>query len=147
MTIRDHIDLAYEPVTESGCWIWIRALNKGGYGQVWDGRRQLSAHRFMYEREHGPIPDGMCVCHKCDTRCCVNPSHLFLGTLLDNSSDMISKGRDCRGERHWKAKLNREDVAAIRRDTRPIKMISEAYGVTTTNVRRILDGTSWRHVL
>ena len=30
----------------------------------------------------------------CDTQLCVNPEHLQLGTMKDNTHDMISKKRD-----------------------------------------------------
>jgi hypothetical protein len=37
--------------------------------------------------KHGPIPDGMILCHRCDVKSCVNPDHLSLGTRADNNAD------------------------------------------------------------
>jgi hypothetical protein len=54
------------------------------------------AHRAAWEVTFGPIPDGLFVCHSCDTPACVRPDHLFLGTLADNNLDMVGKMR------HWK---------------------------------------------
>src|SRR4029453_13354170 len=65
-------------VDEHGCWIWQLSLNTGGYGLRWNReRRRLElAHRWYYEREHGPIPGGLQVDHLCRVRACVNPTHL-----------------------------------------------------------------------
>lgn len=53
----------------------------------------MLAHRVSYEIEHGDIPKGMHVLHRCDVRPCINPLHLFLGTNSDNIADSVSKGR------------------------------------------------------
>jgi hypothetical protein len=73
-----------------GCWIWQGSpYRQTGYGRF--GNKL--AHRLSYEKHKGDIPDGMIVCHRCDTPLCINPDHLFLGTMRDNSLDMSSKGR------------------------------------------------------
>jgi len=84
----------------TGCWLWTAAKRSSGYGQFWLDGHQQSAHRASWQLHHGPIPEGMFVCHHCDVRPCVNPSHLFLGTLADNHADMCAKGRQARGEKH-----------------------------------------------
>lgn len=77
-----------------GCWLWIGSTERHGYGQISVGAKHLArAHRISYELNIGAIPSGMVVCHRCDLPVCVNPAHLFIGTLSDNSRDMISKGR------------------------------------------------------
>lgn len=81
------------------CWPWVGPRDPDGYGEVkvnpWRGWR---AHRAMYTWTFGEIPDGLLVCHTCDNPPCCNPSHLFLGTPLDNVLDMVRKGRQRTGD-------------------------------------------------
>jgi hypothetical protein len=111
---------------KGGCWEWqgFRLPTGGhklGYGQmvVRSLRRPVNTHRIAWVIEHGTIPAGLCVCHRCDNPPCVNPAHLFLGTARDNTRDMIAKGRQghgstprptCRNGHPWTA----ENTQAIR---------------------------------
>lgn len=79
------------PVGE--CIIWTRSLDSSGYGNTFFRGRYTSTHRISYQLFIGPIPDGMCVLHRCDTRACINPGHLWIGTKKDNTQDAIKKGR------------------------------------------------------
>jgi hypothetical protein len=80
------------------CWFWIGSKFSNGYGSIRCGFGRKSprttAHRIAWEIHFGLVPDGLFVCHRCDVKHCVNPSHLFVGTQYDNVSDMIAKGRD-----------------------------------------------------
>lgn len=80
------------PEPNTGCVLWLGHVTDR-YGILKVGTHGVKAHRFSYERTNGPIPDRMCVLHRCDTPLCVNPAHLFLGTQHENVLDRERKGR------------------------------------------------------
>jgi hypothetical protein len=75
------------------CWEFQGGKNNIGYGMIRDELKMRTTHRVSYEEHRGPIPKGMCVCHTCDNPICVNPNHLWLGTIKQNMHDMRDKGR------------------------------------------------------
>src|SRR5689334_23323156 len=81
------------PEPMSGCWLWTGTCNDRGYGIIQLKEFDGYAHRFAFAFWKGAIPQGAHVCHKCDTPCCVNPDHLFLGSAADNMQDCVRKGR------------------------------------------------------
>lgn len=123
------------------CWLWRGCRNRKGYGQLRIIGKAYLAHRFAYEYVVGPIPDGLCVLHRCDTPACVNTRHLFLGTTLDNNRDMDAKGR---ADRQGQAKLDAARAAQIRATTGSHRAIAEAFGVHQTTVTRIKNERIWK---
>lgn len=87
------------------CWNWTAYITHDGYGQIAIGsrvertRRMERAHRVSWFIANFEWPT-VYVLHKCDNRLCVRPDHLFLGTVVDNNKDTVSKGRSAKGDRH-----------------------------------------------
>lgn len=133
-----------------GCWRW-RGPYWGRYGRVRiDGNVFAYAHRFSWERENGPIPDGMCVLHKCDHPWCVNPDHLYVGTQKDNARDVrVRLGRVAsHGDSHRMSKLSSRVVRRCRqRFSRgeTIAAMAKEAGVCWHTMAYAIHGRSWKH--
>lgn len=135
------------------CWIWTRATTDWGYGKLTVNKVWYLAHRRSYEMAHGSIPEGMFICHRCDTPACVRPEHLFAGTAAQNTQDMHEKRRAGRegapGEQNAKHKLLNEQVVAIR--TRfdhgeLIRDLAAEYGLGVSAISNIVNGRRWKHI-
>jgi hypothetical protein len=96
------------------CWLWKGRVNNKGYGHFDCESSTVLAHRFSYRLAFGSYPSN-CVLHKCDVRLCVNPDHLFSGTIGDNNRDMFRKGRGSPPPR-WSRISTPEQVQQIRRE-------------------------------
>lgn len=82
------------PKLGTRCWLWTGNQNGKGYGHIAQTRiATIIVHRLSWEIHNGDHPGRLFVLHKCDTRSCVNPDHLFLGTHKDNMADCVAKGR------------------------------------------------------
>lgn len=133
-----------------GCWGWKGCKANPGYGQFRHSMKIERAHRASWMIHFGNIPDGMSVLHKCDNRICSNPEHLFLGTLIDNNKDMLSKGYHPTigksGEKNPKAKLTYEKVQAIRQSPLKNIEISKLFNVHPMTISNIKRNLTWRIV-
>lgn len=72
------------PIPESGCWVWMGGVGRGGYGKFYHNSKTVLAHRISYLDAFGEIPHGLQLDHLCRVRCCVNPNHLEPVTARTN---------------------------------------------------------------
>jgi hypothetical protein len=136
-------------VLENGCHEWLGYRDEDGYGRISVNGRSFLAHRLVYQLVIGHIPEGMCCCHRCDFRACVNVEHLFLGSHADNMADCKRKGR-------WplrkgqNAILTQEEASHVKWLARhgPIRNweIAERYKVSQKLITEIKMGRVWAHV-
>lgn len=132
------------------CWTWCGARHTFGYGVVSFLGRQRYVHRLVYMMNHGRIPSGMSVLHRCDNPPCCRPDHLFLGSQLDNVRDMASKKRyhSYPGEHHTLAALTNAEAARIRALLKEggisQRQLARDYGVSNMTVWSIANGKSYK---
>lgn len=78
--------------TITGCWIWIGYTQKS-YGRFSILNKSWLAHRVSYYLAYDELPDPPYhVLHRCNTKLCVNPDHLYKGTDADNKLDQANTG-------------------------------------------------------
>lgn len=164
-SIKDVINLAVEPDVQvrfwskvikgddpDACWGWSAGKSPRGYGCFSIKSSKTWAQRVSYVIHHGPIPEGLLVCHKCDNPPCCNPAHLFAGTNYDNSMDRHRKGRTkcAYGVKVGGAKLTPDKVRDIRNMIKTSGLfqhqIAPLFGVSKMTVSLISQNKIWRHV-
>ena len=158
------------------CWLWTAYHGREGYGRITlhaaasgaNGKmRNIRAHRLSWMLNCGDIPHGLHVLHNCpagDNRLCVNPAHLWLGTIRENTLDALSKGTLAfgdrngvrrypeavvRGAKQGSAVLTDEYVLDIRylaSHGMSQRLLGFIYGVSSTSIGRITRGKSWTHL-
>lgn len=137
--------------SDDECWEWQAHVQVNGYGSFSHKSHSMYAHRVSWMIAYGDIPEGMCVLHRCDNRCCVNPHHLFLGTYGDNNADMHEKGRANHpaAERHPRTHLTWDDVRTIRHryltdDNLLQADLAQEYGVANCTIKSIVCNQTWK---
>jgi hypothetical protein len=133
-----------------GCWEWQAVRTRNGYGNFKRATatgRMVMAHRMAWELTHGAPTPGLDVCHRCDNRGCVRPSHLFLGTHRENMADAVAKRRMRRGEEHGQSKLTHAQVAEVRQLAargESLAALGRRFNVSASAVRKVLRGETWK---
>ncbi len=113
-----------------GCWECKR-VGPYGYGRIYINRISIQAHRFAYFVHHGTLPEELMVCHGCNNKPCVNPDHLFLGTMADNVTDSVHQGTHAEASKtHCPNghELTPENTYANKRGTAPMQDLHPGMG-------------------
>jgi hypothetical protein len=137
-------DRFWSKVDRTGeCWVWTGYKDPTGYGKLHRSGKSCYAHRVSFELANGPVPPGCYVCHRCDNRGCVRPTHLFAGSPTDNAEDRDHKGRGLHGRPKPK-KLSAEQVENMRKryaagGVSTLRLASE-YGISKAHAWYIVAG-------
>lgn len=134
---------------EGGCWEWQGPFDTFGHGRTKIFGKMDYIHRFAWRQFFGEIPEGRCVLHRCDNPPCWNPDHLFIGTRVDNTSDMVAKNRQAKGVTNANAKLTDEIVLQMRslwsQGWNSVQL-GRRFGVTKNTAIAAATGRSWKHL-
>lgn len=150
--LRDCFEEKYVVEPNTGCWLWTDHCGRRGYAKIWDNDlgRVETGSRAAWKIYRGPIPEGLCVLHTCDTPACVNPEHLFVGTHGDNTRDKLKKKRHRFGVEHGNAKLTPEIVRQIRARVAAGEYerdVAKAFGISQRTVHCVKEKITWKHVV
>jgi hypothetical protein len=141
---RERLARHAEREADTGCLVWRGARTANGYGGITFLGKTYMVHRLAWLAHQGPIPSDLRICHTCDNRLCLEPSHLFLGTPQQNTIDMIRKGRGrVFGGRE---RLDEGKVASIKRRLRAGESVSTLAAEMSVSINTIGDikrGRTW----
>jgi hypothetical protein len=143
---------------ETPCIEFQGKRTRDGYGYVVVKGKTVYAHRTAYCEANGVTMDsikGWLVRHRCDNPPCINPEHLLIGTVADNSRDMVERGRGRSGAfksfgtSNPAAKLNDEKVREIRdglANGESTNSLAKKFGVSQSLISCIKRRKIWAHV-
>lgn len=138
----------YRIGADDECWEWTgpwggQEREKRPYFMA--ARRRQIAYRWVYELVNGVhLEPSQLVLHSCDNGgypCgCGNPQHLRLGTVRDNSDDMMKR------ERHGLPKTAVRAIRVLIAEGRTQQEIAALYGVSRETISAIATGRVYKSV-
>jgi hypothetical protein len=139
MGMKRRKDEEYYKINDNGCWEFLLAKDKDGYGLISIGKKQEMAHRYFYKKYKGKIKKGMVIDHLCRNTCCVNPDHLEVVTPYEN----YIRGNN--------AKLSKENVIAIRNyyeleDNPTMTELADIFDISIAQISRIINYKTWKNI-
>jgi hypothetical protein len=141
-----YADKFWSGVAKAGdddCWLWTRGKDGKGYGAISIAGRVLQCSKVAFVLTNGDVSAGLSVRHDCDNPPCCNPAHLITGTHKQNMLDMASRGRVP------SRKLTDEraiELLRLRAIGATLRELAGRYGVSVSQVRKIVNGESYPHV-
>ena len=158
-------------VQPNGCHHFKSAVQNTGYCNWYYNRESDNRTRYITAHKFGALISGKftedqindyCVLHSCDQnydvddityRQCVNPDHLWSGTVKDNMQDCIKKGRYKKppsycGEENYNSTITEKQAKFIIENHYVIsqRKLSEIIGCHVTTIQQIHSNKTWRHL-
>lgn len=141
------------------CWPWNGANTSSdsthgrGHGRIRYMGKLLMAHHMSWMIAGNVLPENKYLLHTCDNPRCVNPNHLYVGTIQDNTDDMRQRGREkyaSIGEDNPSAKITETIVIQILSlywiDGYSQQAIADHIGIDQTTISRIIRRDTWSFV-
>ena len=132
------------------CRQWLGQIHTAGYIPVmpWKGKTANAAGFLRKHLLDALQPKGSIVLHKCQTRACVNPHHVFFGSHKENTKDAILAGNHISGRkgRHNLAETEVMEIYRRLKDGEQGVDLACEFGVHKNSIYDINHGRSWNHL-
>ena len=131
------------PRSKCCCYLSVNLCARGKF-------KLFSVHRLIAIAWIGPPPSGRhIVLHSDDNPANNSAPNLRWGLPIDNSSEMVSRGRQAQGEMAGNSKLSASEVTRIRKlfGHQSQRSIAKEFRVTTSTISSIFKRDTWRSIV
>ena len=136
----------------NGCWLWqgyVSGRPGYEYGVLTINYKAYKVTKLVLHLWTGlPLDSKLLSLHRCDVPACVNPRHLYAGTVKNNVQDAIDRGRwtSRKGTQHHNVKLNDKEVLFIRASKVAGYLLERKFKVSRTTITNIRNRDTWKHI-